>query len=230
MNWRIIFLWVLSLLATSCRGVTSASTEGQIPTANSFLLEGSIVISTAVPVAPPNTARPASLPTTTPTITILQVNLPSQTATSTLAPTLTPGATREYILVDVYFVSRNRLANGQTPVEVAGVRWARSNNIMRTVLDEYFKGPGTTERSSYGWIAPFDGFNGYSRIESVNGVVRLYLTGECKLEDPKYTVADILMYNLKKLPDVEYVKIYDQEGLTQDPYGLSDSVPGCLEP
>jgi hypothetical protein len=101
---------------------------------------------------------------------------------------------------------------------------------MDTVLDEYFKGPGVTERTRYGWIAPYDGFTGYSKVELVNGMVRLYLTGECKLTNPEYTIAHILTYNLKKFPDVRYVKIYDQNGLTKDPFGISDSIPMCLEP
>ena len=176
MNWRIISLLILSFLATSCGSV--ASVNIQAPTKHPFLPEGNIVISTAVPVGPAETARPASLPTTTPTITILRVNLPSQTPTSTLASTPTPGPTQEYLKVDVYFVNRSRLANGQPPVEVAGVRWAPSNNIIGTVLDEYFKGPGATERSSYGWIAPYDGFTGYRRVELVNGIVNRYLTGK----------------------------------------------------
>ena len=105
-----------------------------------------------------------------------------------------------------------------------------SNNIIGAVLDEYFEGPGSTERFQYGLIAIYDGFTGYSEFEIVNGVAHLYLTGVCGPADPDYTIADILTYNLKQFPEVEYVKIYDENGVTQDPVGLSDSVPMCLEP
>jgi hypothetical protein len=130
----------------------------------------------------------------------------------------------------VYFVSNYRLTNNLPPFEVAGVRWARSNNIIGTVLDEYFKGPGSTERFTYGWIAIYNGFTGYSRLEIVNGVARLYLTGRCEASTSSYNIADILTYNLKQFPEVKFVKIYDENGLTSDPFGLSDSEPICLQP
>ena len=112
---------------------------------------------------------------------------------------------------------------------MAGNRWVRSNDVVGGVLNEYFKGPGATERSR-GWIAIYDGFTGFSKLEIANGIARLYLTGACDPADPDYTIADILSYNLKQFPEVEYVKIYDQNGLTQYPFGISDSIPRCLGP
>ncbi len=41
---------------------------------------------------------------------------------------------------------------------------------------------------------------------------------------------DVLRVNLKQFPEITYVKIYDQNGQTADPDGLSDSIPACLEP
>jgi hypothetical protein len=113
---------------------------------------------------------------------------------------------------------------------VAGVRWARTNNIIGTVLDEYFKGPGSTERFSFGWIGIYNGFNGYSQIDIANGIARVHLTGRCEASESDYNIADILSYNLKQFPEIEYVKIYDENGITKDPFGVSDSVPMCLEP
>lgn len=168
----------------------------------------------------------------TPTRTPTRTPTPTRTFTPTRTPTQTrqPSPTPLYVRVNVYFVSQYRLTNNLPPFEVAGVRWARTNNIIGTVLDEYFKGPGSTERFSFGWIAIYNGFTGYSRLEIVNGVARLYLTGTCEASASSYNVADILTYNLKQFPEVEYVKIYDQNGITQDPFGLSDSAPMCLEP
>jgi hypothetical protein len=173
-------------------------------------------------------------PTTTPTRTPTATATPSRTRTST--PTRTPTQTRQpsptplYVKVNVYFVSKFRLTNNLPPFEVAGVRWARTNNIIGTVLDEYFKGPGSTERFSFGWIAIYNGFTGYSKIDIANGVARLYLTGTCEASDSPYTIANILTYNLKQFPEIKFVKIYDQNGVTQDPFGLSDSAPRCLHP
>lgn len=130
----------------------------------------------------------------------------------------------------MYFIRRVRYEANTPPFEAAGVRWARSNNVVRTVLDEYFKGPGSTERFSFGWIALYNGFTGYSKLEIINGIAWLYLTGECEPSDSTYTVADILTYNLKKFPEIEYVKILDENGATQNPFSLSDSIPACLQP
>jgi hypothetical protein len=45
-----------------------------------------------------------------------------------------------------------------------------------------------------------------------------------------YTIADLLTYNLKQFPEIRFVKIYDENGGTQNPNGLSDSIPVCLQP
>lgn len=131
--------------------------------------------------------------------------------------------------MNVYFVSRFRLENNLPPFERAGRRWVRSNNLITGVLDEYFKGPGSTELYSFGWIAIYDGFTGYSRVEVTNGVARVYLTGSCAPANPNYNIGDILTYNLKQFPEIQYVKIYDENGVTSDPFGLNDSVPACLQ-
>jgi len=39
-----------------------------------------------------------------------------------------------------------------------------------------------------------------------------------------------LTYNFKQFPEVKFVKIYDESGSTQDPSGLTDSIPACLQP
>lgn len=132
--------------------------------------------------------------------------------------------------MDIYFVNKYRYANNLPPFERVGTRYVRSNDIVGGLLDEYFKGPGATEKFQYGWTAIYDGFTGYSRVEVVNGIARVYLTGVCEPANPNYTIANLLFLNLKQFPDIQYVKIYDQNGLTQDPFGSSDSVPACLQP
>ena len=168
----------------------------------------------------------------TPTITPSRTPTPTRTATPTRTPTNTPrpSPTPLYIKVNVDFINNYRFINNLPPFEVAGVRWARTNNIYGTVLTEYFKGPGSTERYTFGWIAIYNGFTGYSRLDAVNGIARVYLTGQCEASTNPYTIADILTYNLKQFPEIQYVKIYDENGLTRDPFGLSDSEPVCLHP
>jgi hypothetical protein len=160
---------------------------------------------------------------------------PSFTPPPTITPTPTntrqPTATPLYVKVNVFFVDKRRYLANTPPFEVAGVRWARTNNLVGTVLDEYFKGPGSTEKYTYGWIALYNGFTGYDHFQFSNdGVLSLYLKGSCDRGGATYTIADIMMYNLKQFPEVKYVKIYDENGSTQNPTGLSDSIPACLKP
>ncbi|HXD12446.1 MAG TPA: peptidoglycan DD-metalloendopeptidase family protein [Anaerolineales bacterium] len=168
----------------------------------------------------------------TPTITPTRTPTPTRTSTPTRTPTQTrlPSPTPQYVKVNVYFVSKYRYDNNLPPFERAGVRWARTNNILGTVLDEYFKGPGATEKYSYGWINLTNGFTGYSRFELINGVANIYLKGTCDRSGATYTIANLLTYNLKQFQEVQFVKIYDENRSTQDPNGLSDSIPACLQP
>ncbi|MEP0804812.1 MAG: hypothetical protein HRF47_04950, partial [Chloroflexota bacterium] len=149
---------------------------------------------------------------------------PTRTPTHTRRPTLTP----QYSLVKVYFASRVRYNANLPPIEVAGSRYVRSSAVYTSVLNEYFKGPGSTERYSYGWIAVNNGFTGYSRLEVQDGIARVYLTGACISEGKEFNIADLLSLNLKQFPEIRFVKVYDQNGSTRDPDGASDSEPACL--
>jgi hypothetical protein len=127
-------------------------------------------------------------------------------------------------------VNRFRYENDLPPFVVTGDRWARSNMLPQTALNEYFKGPGSTERFSFGWIALYNGFTGYSRLEIRDGVAHVFLTGTCAPDERDFNIADLITLNLKQFPDIRFVKIYDENGETQNPDGLSDSIPACLQP
>ena len=133
-------------------------------------------------------------------------------------------------MIQVYFVNKFRYENNLPPFEVAGKRWARSNMLPQSALNEYFKGPGATERFSYGWIALYNGFTGYSRLEIRQGVAHVYLVGACAPDERAFNIADLITLNLKQFPEIQFVKIYDENGNTQTPDGLSDSIPACLQP
>jgi hypothetical protein len=157
---------------------------------------------------------------------------PTRTSTPTRTPTNTrqPSPTPVYVKINVYFVNKYRYDNNLPLFERAGVRWSRSNNIYLTLLDEYFKGPGATEKYTYGWINLTNGFTGYTKFEFTNGVANIYLNGVCNRGSATYTIANLLTYNFKQFPEVQFVKIYDENGSTQSPSGSSDSVPACLQP
>jgi hypothetical protein len=101
--------------------------------------------------------------------------------------------------------------------------------LYQALLDQYFKGPGFTEKYTYGWIALYDGFTGYSKVEFADGVARIYLNGACNRVRTYYTIADLLKANLKQFPEVKFVKVYDEKGQTLNPDGASDSIPLCLD-
>jgi len=177
----------------------------------------------------PTATRTASR-TRTPTSTRTPTRTPTITRTPTATRTKIPTATPAYRLIKVYFVNKFRYENNLPPFEVNGVRWAHSNILPQSALNEYFKGPGSTERFSYGWIALYNGFTGYSRLEIRDSVARVFLTGTCTSEGRDFTIANLIMLNLKQFPEIQFVKIYDENGNTQDPNGLSDSIPACLQP
>lgn len=171
---------------------------------------------------------PTRTRTATFTVTPSRTRTPTRTftATHTRRPTVTP----QYRLIDVYFVNRLRYEANAPPFVVTGDRWARTNMLPQTALNEYFKGPGSTERFSFGWIALYNGFSGYSRLEIRDGVAHVYLTGTCTPDGRDFNIADLIMLNLKQFPEIQFVKIYDENSTTQNPDGLSDSIPACLQP
>jgi hypothetical protein len=135
-----------------------------------------------------------------------------------------------YRRIRVYFTDNDRLIAGQLPYEVAVTRVVPSSgNVVNSVLDEFFKGPGDVERNQ-GLAVVNNGFTGYSKIEFMNDGVYIYLAGKCQSNGTLYTIARPLMANLKQFPEIKFVKIYDQFGQTRAPAARVDSVPACLDP
>jgi hypothetical protein len=133
-------------------------------------------------------------------------------------------------LIKVFFVNKFRYENNLPPFEVNGVRWARSNILPQSALNEFFKGPGSTERFQFGWIGVYNGFTGYSRLEIRDGVAHVFLKGTCTPEGRDFTIANLITSTLKQFPEIRFVKVYDENGNTQTPDGASDSIPACLQP
>jgi hypothetical protein len=188
-------------------------------------------VSELAPLVTPTSTRVGLVDVTaTPTPASLSSRTPAPAATGTITQTPLPTLTPEYVLVNVYFVDQYRMDRNLKPFEQAGIRWSKSNRLARTVLDEYFRGPGGSERIQFGWIGIYSGFTGYSKLEVKDGVAHVYLRGVCDSGGSTYTIADVLKVNLKQFDDIKFVKIYDQNGETRFPQGLSDSIPACLAP
>jgi hypothetical protein len=135
-----------------------------------------------------------------------------------------------YMQISVYFTDNDRLIAGQLPYEVAVRRVVLSSkDRVRATLDEFFKGPSDVERNQ-GLAVISNGFTGYSRVQLANGGVYVYLTGNCLSNGTLYNITRPLMASLKQIPEVQFVKIYDQFGYTREPAARLDSIPACLDP
>jgi hypothetical protein len=71
---------------------------------------------------------------------------------------------------------------------------------------------------------------GFKNLTIRDGVARVWLTGRVASGGSTFTVASEIMPTLKQFPSVRWVKIYDQNGRTERPFGHSDSIPFSLEP
>ena len=135
-----------------------------------------------------------------------------------------------YVEITLYFTDNKRLIAGQLPYEVAVKRFVpTSKNILNAVLDEFFKGPGDVERNQ-GLAMISNGFTGYKKVEFANGGVYVYLAGSCQSNGTLYNITRPLLASLKELPQVQFVKVYDQFGYTREPAARVDSIPACLDP
>lgn len=132
--------------------------------------------------------------------------------------------------VTVYFTDEERYAVGTEPYEVGVSRtFSSQDNEAEAILRLMFEGPSEEEQAE-GLRLVASGCTGYSTVEIDDGIARVYLLGDCASQGATYTIANLINVNLKQLPEITYVKIYDLNGETETPEGLSDSIPISLEP
>jgi hypothetical protein len=74
------------------------------------------------------------------------------------------------------------------------------------------------------------GATGFEILFIRDGVARIQLTGKLSSAGSTFTIANEIMPTLKQFRSVRWVKIYDQKGHTERPFGHSDSIPLSLEP
>ncbi|MEW6718628.1 MAG: GerMN domain-containing protein [Chloroflexota bacterium] len=136
----------------------------------------------------------------------------------------------ELVEVTVYFTNTNLYATGTPPFEIPVKRVVPyGENDPEAVVRLFFEGPTESERVQ-GLEAITSGFEGISKLEIEGSIARVYLKGECHSQGATYTVVQPLMKNLLQFEHIKYVKIYDEEGMTWEPEGESNSIPPCLEP
>ncbi len=164
-------------------------------------------------------------------IAILTCNNPGSITPNPIG-SLTPtvGNTPVEVTVTVFFTDVARFQVGTEPYETPVTRIIPvPASLPAAVLTQMFLGPTETEKAN-GLAAYFSGTNGFSKLTIENGVARVYLTGTCNSQGGTYTIANLIETNLKQFSEIQWIKIYDQNGETENPDGQTGSIPYCLEP
>jgi hypothetical protein len=128
-----------------------------------------------------------------------------------------------------YFLNTHRFATGRSPYTEAVYRpviWPRT---AFGAMQRLFAGPTQAELAR-GLRFVSSGATGFKSVTIHDGVARVWLTGRVSSHGSTFTIANEIMPTLKQLPGVHWVKIYDQNGHTERPFGHSDSIPFSLEP
>jgi hypothetical protein len=129
----------------------------------------------------------------------------------------------------VYFFDSRRFAENQEPFFVPVLRPVLPFTPATGVMDHLFAGPTQPERAAGLRFLP-SGATGFSNLGISEQIARVRLTGGCSSGGSTVTIAGEIMPTLRQFDTVDFVKIYDPSGLTEQPIGAVDSVPECLEP
>lgn len=128
-----------------------------------------------------------------------------------------------------YFLDTQRFATGRAPYTHAVYRPVIGPATAFGAMQRLFAGPTQGELASGLWFVS-SGATGFKNLTIRDGVARVQLTGRISSGGSTFTIANEIMPTLKQFPSVHWVKIYDQFGHTERPFGHSDSIPFSLEP
>ena len=158
------------------------------------------------------------------TLAILACGIPGSPAPTKPVP---PPAT---VTLTIYLTDVARYQVGTEPYEAAVTRTVLAPaSLPEAVLTQLFLGPTEAEKAQ-GLAVILSGTIGFSNLTIENGIARVYLTGTCASQGATYTIANLINANLKQFPEIQWIKIYDQNNETETPDGQSGSIPFCLEP
>jgi hypothetical protein len=129
----------------------------------------------------------------------------------------------------VYFFDEKRFVDNQEPFFVPRLRPVRPFTPAVGVMDRLFAGVLPSEHAR-GLRLLRSQATGFTNLAIGDGIARVQLTGGCSSGGSTVTVAGEIMPTLRQFDSVDWVKIYDPDGNTQDPTGCRDSIPACLEP
>jgi len=153
-------------------------------------------------------------------------SIPTETVTFMPTETVQPAT----MTLTVYFTDISRYQIGTEPYEEAVTRIVPvPASLPEAVLTQLFLGPTDAEKAQ-GLELVLSGTTGFSQLTIENGIARVYLIGECSSKGSTYTIANLIYANLAQFPEIQWIKIYDQNGETESPDGQMGSIPYCLEP
>lgn len=132
---------------------------------------------------------------------------------------------------EVYFADEQKITAGIDPPVTAAQRRLTKPAVARSALDEMFKGPNQPE-SARGLMFVSSHATGYADLRvDTDKVAHVRLLGPISSDGSAViTIASQIVPTLKQFATVDWVKIYDEDGKTEQPDGLVDSIPEQLEP
>jgi hypothetical protein len=138
-------------------------------------------------------------------------------------------AHRHLARVQVSFLHRPNYLAGRQPELVTTLRAITPARVGQGALNAIFAGPTIAERAR-GLATVRSGATGATLQRITDRVAHVRLQGNPASNGATVTVATLITATLKQFPSVDYVKLYDPSGHTQQPGGRRDSIPACLEP
>jgi hypothetical protein len=129
----------------------------------------------------------------------------------------------------VWLFNEKRYLDNTEPFFTPVLRPVRPGSPAVGLMDRLFAGPLPSERAD-GLRLLRSRAKDFADLRVQNGIARLRLTGGCSSGGSTVTIAGSIMPTLRRLATVDFVKIYDPAGATENPTGRSDSIPECLEP
>lgn len=129
----------------------------------------------------------------------------------------------------IFFFNRDNFVDNIDPFFSPRLRPVRPLSPATGVMDRLFAGPLASEKA-VGLQLLRSHATGYAALAIADGVARVRLTGGCNSDGSTVSVAGEIMPTLRQFASVDWVKIFDPAGSTENPTGHTDSIPACLEP
>jgi hypothetical protein len=132
---------------------------------------------------------------------------------------------------EVYFADQQKIINNIDPPVTAVERRLTKPAVAGAALEQLFNGPNEAERER-GLRFVDSHATGFADLRvSQWKIAHVRLLGPISSDGSAViTIATQIIPTLKQFPTVDWVKIYDEDGKTQQPDGPVDSIPEQLEP